>query len=95
MITNFVVILQIDFQCSIYATPAIDLVFLLYVIADSECRENHRDELLSVYHAQFRDTLIKLGFLRAIPTLMDVQVEVLRNGIMGKGANRCRRFNLT
>lgn len=75
---------QIDFQCSVYATPAIDLVFLLYMIADEECNDKHRDQLLKVYHDQFKGTLIELGFLKKIPTLLDFQREMLTNGLMGE-----------
>lgn len=77
-------IFQIDFQCSVYATPAIDLGFLLYVIGDDACREEHRDELLKEYHGEFKATLVNLGYLGAIPTLLDVQKEILRNGLMGE-----------
>lgn len=75
---------QIDFQLSVYATPAIDLSFLLYVIVDRECRESKRDQLLSIYHRQFKDTLLKLGYLKPIPTLTDFHVELLKNGLMGE-----------
>lgn len=54
------------------------------MIADEECNEKHRDQLLKVYHDQFKGTLIELGYLKKIPTLLDFQKEMLTNGIMGK-----------
>lgn len=73
---------QIDFQLSVYATPAIDLAYALYMNADIDARESHRDELLKAYHDQFVETLNKLGFMRKPPSLLDFQVELLRNGLM-------------
>ena len=61
-----------------------DLGFLLYVIADSECREKHRNQLLQTYHEEFKATLISLGYLGGIPTLLDVQREMLQHGAMGE-----------
>lgn len=74
---------QIDFQLSVYATPAIDLTYLLYMVSDNDARDN-RDELLKTYHDQFTATLKSLGHLGAIPSLSDFHVELQRNGIVGK-----------
>lgn len=67
-----------------WATPAIDLAFLLYVVADTDSRDNHRGELLSIYHEEFKDVLQKLGYLRRIPTLNDIQLELLKHSVMGE-----------
>lgn len=75
---------QIDFQLSFYGSPAYDLSYLMIMIANAECRQKHRDELLGVYYAQFAATLTDLGFLGKIPTLLDFQVEVLKNGLLGE-----------
>lgn len=36
------------------------------------------------YHDQFKRTLIDLGYLGPRPTLMDIQKEVLKNGLTGE-----------
>lgn len=54
------------------------------MIADSECNENKREQLLMAYHDQFKRTLIDLGYLGPRPTLMDIQKEVLKNGLTGE-----------
>lgn len=54
------------------------------MIAGNEAREEHRNQLLATYHEQFTRTLSGLGFLGKVPALLDFQVELLQNGIMGK-----------
>lgn len=74
---------QIDFQISIYATPVIDLTYVLYMIAHDEVRLNHRAELLKTYHEEFVATLNQLGYLKKPPTLLDLNLEFLEHGMMG------------
>lgn len=71
---------QIDFQISVYATPAIDLIYALYYFVSAENRQNHRAEIITAYHQQFVESLRKFGYLKAPPSLIDLQVELLRNG---------------
>lgn len=71
---------QIDYQISIYATPAIDLIYALYYFVSSVNRQQHRDELIAIYHQQFVESLKKFGYLKPPPSLIDLKVELLRNG---------------
>ncbi|XP_050084736.1 uncharacterized protein LOC126570789 [Anopheles aquasalis] len=68
----------IDYQACNWATPAVDLFNLLDIIADQPVKDNHRDELLMLYHQHFSDLLKRLGFVGKIPTLLDLQLELLR-----------------
>lgn len=52
-------------------------------MASTETRDNHREELIKFYHDSFVDTLNKLGFLKPIPSLLELNVELLKNGLMG------------
>lgn len=45
-------------------------------------RQNRRQEFISAYYNQFVATLKQLGFMKQVPSLMDLQVELLRNGIL-------------
>lgn len=74
---------QIDFQLCVFASPALDLGFALYCIADRETRDNHREELIKIYHTEFVAVLSKLGFLKPVPSLLDLNMEILRNGWFG------------
>lgn len=81
--TSNLLLLQIDFQLCTWASPAIDLNFALYAMVSPEAR-GRRGELIRIYHNQFISTLQQLGYLKAIPSLLDLQVELLRNGLIGK-----------
>ena len=76
-------LLQIDFQLAVWATPAIDLIFALYGMVGHEARER-RNDLIRAYHARFAKVLKLVGTTRRIPSLLDVQVELLRHGVLGK-----------
>lgn len=71
---------QIDFQICNYATPAIDLIYALYHFTSTENRQKHRDELILCYYNQFVASLKQFGFMKTPPSLIDLQVELLRNG---------------
>ncbi|XP_049531385.1 uncharacterized protein LOC125948894 [Anopheles darlingi] len=68
----------IDYQICNWTTPAIDLYYLLDMIPDQDVKDSHRDELIYLYYQQFSDLLKRLGFLGKIPTLLDLQLELLR-----------------
>jgi len=40
------------------------------------------DELLAIYHEQFVEALKKFGYLKQPPSLLDLQVEILKNGFL-------------
>lgn len=48
-----------------------------------EARER-REELIRHYHDHFTKTLKNLGYLKSPPTLLDLQVELLKNGLIGE-----------
>ncbi|XP_070489867.1 uncharacterized protein [Chironomus tepperi] len=72
--------IMLDFQTCVFATPAIDLTYALYNFVSDSNRQKHRDEFIAIYHHQFVETLKQLGHQKHIPTLMDLQIEMLRNG---------------
>lgn len=71
---------QIDYQISIYASPAIDLIYALYYSLSADNRQNRRAEFISTYYKQFVESLKDFGYLKTPPSLIDLQVEILRNG---------------
>ncbi|XP_050079388.1 uncharacterized protein LOC126567200 [Anopheles maculipalpis] len=72
----------LDFQASCWSTPAIDLYYLLNNIVHYKVKAAHKDDLISFYHAEFVGTLKALGYLGYIPTMLDLQIELLRNGFL-------------
>lgn len=69
-----------DFQLSFVGSPAVDLIYLLYVVLDDESRDKYRDEIIAQYYEHFSGTLKALGIMGYIPSLLDLQLEMVRCG---------------
>lgn len=67
---------------SVYASPCVDLFYALYNAISDIDRQARRDEIIHYYHQEFTSTLKKLGFIKIIPSLADLQQELLKNGTM-------------
>ncbi|KAJ9586687.1 hypothetical protein L9F63_019725 [Diploptera punctata] len=52
---------MLDFQVSRYASPALDVSYILISSTDKQTRENHQTSLLQSYHRSLSDYLIELG----------------------------------
>ncbi|XP_049281141.1 uncharacterized protein LOC125762719 [Anopheles funestus] len=68
----------LDYQICSWTSPAIDLYYLLDMIPTQEIKDNHRSELIYMYYQQYADLLKRLGYMGKIPTLLDLQIELLR-----------------
>lgn len=66
-----------------WMSPAYDLIGAFNSFCNPEDNVNSRDYFLKCYHREFKAVLKKLGFSHRIPTLFDVQKEVLRHGLIG------------
>ncbi|KAG5668058.1 hypothetical protein PVAND_016014 [Polypedilum vanderplanki] len=77
---KFCDMIMLDFQACVFATPAVDLTYALYNFLSDENRQKYRDEFLAIYHQQFVDSLKKFGYKKQPPSLIDLQVEMIRNG---------------
>uniref|UniRef100_A0A182JZS2 CHK domain-containing protein n=1 Tax=Anopheles christyi TaxID=43041 RepID=A0A182JZS2_9DIPT len=73
-------IMLLDFQLSIWGTPAIDLIYAMYNSISIDTREAHRDELINFYHEELTACLTKFGYLRKHPTLLEIHLEMLKCG---------------
>ncbi|XP_053671383.1 uncharacterized protein LOC128721635 [Anopheles nili] len=72
----------LDFQASCWSTPAIDLYYLLNNIVHYKVKAAHKEDLITFYHAEFAATLKAVGYMGHIPTLLDLQIELLQNGFL-------------
>ncbi|KAG5669178.1 hypothetical protein PVAND_017072 [Polypedilum vanderplanki] len=70
----------LDFQIAVRGTPAIDLYYALYNFISAENRHNRYDEILQIYHEKFTECLKKFGYLKPPPSLIDLHVEMMKNG---------------
>lgn len=75
-------VMFIDFQLSFWGTPAVDLYYLLYLVCNREARDNHRQELIYHYHQKLVETLTKLGHMGTVPTLLDINNDLLKAGFL-------------
>lgn len=83
---------KLDFQTCVFASPAIDLTSAIYNFISDSNRPKRRDEFIAVYHKQFVDTLKEFGYQKHIPTLMELQVDMLRNGNLQVIASICMKY---
>lgn len=56
------------------------MFYALYYFVSKENRKNRRGEVIAAYYQQFVESLKQFGYLKAPPSLIDLQVELLRNG---------------
>jgi hypothetical protein len=56
------------------------LIYALYYFLTPENRHAHRDEFIACYHEEFSMSLKNFGYLKSFPSLVDLHVELLRNG---------------
>lgn len=54
----------------------------MYMVASQETRENHRDELVLFYYNEFVKALRSIGFMAKPPCVLDLNVELLKNGFL-------------
>lgn len=51
----------LDWQCSRYSSPILDIVYFLFLCTDSELRARYFDDLVQFYHHSLRAQLERLG----------------------------------
>ncbi|GAB0088782.1 hypothetical protein DMENIID0001_032460 [Sergentomyia squamirostris] len=71
-----------DFQTNVWCSPALDLIYTFYLVADSETLQNSRHAMVSFYHSIFTATLKSMGFMGRTPTLLDLNIELIQNGFI-------------
>lgn len=74
---------QIDFQTSVYCSPAADINHLIFAVVARD--KNYeltvsKEELISHYHGEFVGALKQFGYMKSPPSLLDLNVELLRHG---------------
>uniref|UniRef100_A0A182QVY8 CHK kinase-like domain-containing protein n=1 Tax=Anopheles farauti TaxID=69004 RepID=A0A182QVY8_9DIPT len=69
----------LDYQICSWASPAKDLYCLLDMIPTQEVKDSHRSELIYMYYRHYSELLRRMGFPGKIPSLVDLQIELLRH----------------
>ncbi|XP_058063032.1 uncharacterized protein LOC131212952 [Anopheles bellator] len=76
-------VILVDYATGFFGSPAIDLSYLLFTSAANDVTVDDFDLLLQYYHSELVDALVKLKYTKRIPTLLDIQIEMLRKGHNG------------
>lgn len=64
------------------ASPSVDLNYAFLNAISGENCQKLRGDIISYYHEEFKKTLLSFGFLKRIPTLLDLNVELLKTGCL-------------
>ncbi|XP_055605522.1 uncharacterized protein LOC129753701 [Uranotaenia lowii] len=80
---NLLDCILVDYAVGFFGSPAIDLSYLLFTSSADEVTTDQFDLLLQKYHSHLIDCLEKLGYSKKLPSLIDIQVEMLRKGFVG------------
>lgn len=71
-----------DYQNSFVGSPIIDLTYFLTTSVSPKVLETHRNDLLFAYHDSLDVVLTTLGYKGHKPTLLELQVELLKKGAL-------------
>ncbi|XP_014088700.2 uncharacterized protein [Bactrocera oleae] len=69
-------LMLLDYQISIFGSPAIDLHYAFTMMFSPEMRRDHYDELLNFYITNFQETLLKTEYKGHIPADMEIRHEL-------------------
>lgn len=75
-------VLMLDFQAPFWGTPAVDLAYLILLVGNEEVRDR-RSEVYLLYHRKLSSDLAKYGYMKQPPSLLDINLEVLKYGVEG------------
>lgn len=73
----------IDFQQSVYTSPTIDLISLIFSSAETETKIQNFEFFLKFYHDQLVDALKLLKYEKKIPTLKELYLDVHDRAFLG------------
>lgn len=74
---------MIDFQMSFWGSPVADLIYFLVSSVSDDIKVDCFDEFIEFYHIQLTDALKKLKYDKAIPSLPELQIDLLNKGSFG------------
>lgn len=79
---TFLIFLKLDFQLTKWGSPCIDIFYLLHMVASPETRDEHREKIISHYYDEFIKTLKAIGYMSKPPALLELNIELLKNGFL-------------
>uniref|UniRef100_W8BQG4 CHK kinase-like domain-containing protein n=3 Tax=Ceratitis capitata TaxID=7213 RepID=W8BQG4_CERCA len=76
-------LMLLDYQISVFGSPAIDLHYAFTMMYSPEMRRDHHDELLYFYITNFQETLRKSEYRGHIPTNVEFRQELEKHRYWG------------
>lgn len=68
----------LDFQVTLYVSPGFDLAYMMNMIGNRDVRVERRSEVIKMYHEHLVKSLALYGFTGKVPSLIDVNVEMIK-----------------
>lgn len=68
------------------------MIYSLYYDLSGENREKYRAEYIKYYHEEFVKTLKSFGYIKKIPSLKDLHVEIMKCGALETILNVCFNY---
>ena len=75
--------LLIDFQYCNWTSPAVDLHYFFCTSLQDDLLFNQQPKLVQYYHQVLSETLEKLKYKQHIPTLLELQIQLMERGFYG------------
>ncbi|XP_037945892.1 uncharacterized protein LOC119678242 [Teleopsis dalmanni] len=82
-------VVMLDFQLSYYGSPATDLNYFLFGSVNENVRKVHFKFIIREYHRVLKETLEKLNYTEHIPTLKEINIELIKNSLQAVIAATC------
>lgn len=79
---------MIDYQMSFWGTPSADFLYFFVTSVADDIKVTHFDDLVEHYHEQLSSALKKLNYDQHIPTLWEIQTDLLDGGGYGLCKNK-------
>ncbi|XP_062565527.1 uncharacterized protein LOC134227858 [Armigeres subalbatus] len=76
-------ITMVDFQLSVWSSPAIDLHYFIFTSINPTVRMPQLNSIISFYHRNLVDNLQLLGYSKSIPTLKDLHLDYIDKILYG------------
>lgn len=71
-----------DYQLSVWCSPVIDLTYMMGLCRFIDGNDSIKEEMVVFYHQELVKALNSIGYMKAPPTLLDINVELLKHGAM-------------
>jgi aminoglycoside phosphotransferase (APT) family kinase protein len=73
----------IDFQQSVWSSPALDLINLIVTSAETETKFSNFEHFIKYYHGQLVEALKLLNYSKKIPTHKELYLDILDRSFLG------------